>query len=92
MYNYKLEIENIINHFKSTYLSDGYWRIEFEIKGKCINENCAIPDYGDISPFLLYFGEEKFVKQMYSNALKNVETRYIMVMGEENYFLIMTGY
>ena len=70
MYNYKLEIENIINHFKSTYLINNHWRIEFDINGKCINKNCAIPDYGDISPYLLHFGEEKFVKQMYSNALK----------------------
>ena len=52
-------IEVIINHFKDTYNIDNLWRIEFNINGVCINSNPALPDFGDISPFLIMFNKKK---------------------------------
>lgn len=62
--------EFIINQFKDTYNVNNLWRIEFDINGECINNNPALPDFGDISPFLIMFNQKEIVKEQFNAAKK----------------------
>ena len=79
-------IEVIINHFKDTYNIDNLWRIEFNINGVCINSNPALPDFGDISPFLIMFNKKKIVKNQFNAAKKYISNGLYIGHGGKGLF------
>lgn len=62
-------IEEILDHFRDTYVIDGVWRSSFSgITGECINKKPLLDDFGDASPFLMQYGETKLVKSHFDNS------------------------
>lgn len=79
-------IKAIIKHFNDTYNVDNLWRIEFNIHGQCINNNPALPDFGDISPFLIMFNQKEIVKDQFNAAKKHISNGIYIGHGGKSLF------
>lgn len=67
-------IEEILNHFKNTYNIGGVWKSSFSgITGECIDQKPLLDDFGDVSPFLIQYGEKELVKNHFDNSKPFIE-------------------
>lgn len=75
--------QEIINHFKETYLIDGLWRTKVDsVTGECIDFKPLIDDFGDASPFLIQYGEKELVKTHFKNSSKFLDNGLFKYKGE----------
>lgn len=76
-------IQEVINHFKETYLIDCLWRSKIDgVTGECIDFKPLIDDFGDAAPFLLYYGEKELVKIHFKNSSKFLDNGLFKYNGE----------